>query len=231
MSKVISGAHIAIVDYGLGNLFNVQRACDHAGLSAAMVSDPEAVLAADGIILPGVGAMLEAMRTLEATGLADALREAAARGTPMFGVCLGMQLLMEEGSEFGPHPGLGIVAGTVDRFQGMDDAGESLKVPHIGWNAVERVPVAHGDAWANTPLDGQSDGEYMYFVHSYHVVPSDPGVQVGLTRYGAVEFCSALAQENVFGCQFHPERSGPAGLQMYKEFARQVKSRGTSTAS
>ncbi|HYH40701.1 MAG TPA: imidazole glycerol phosphate synthase subunit HisH, partial [Burkholderiales bacterium] len=137
------------------------------------------------------------------------------RGTPLLGICLGMRLLMEEGTEFTPHRGLGIIEGRVQRFEGTDEQGRPLKIPHIGWNAVE--PRAAG--WAGTPLAPLAPGEFMYFVHSYYVVPSQPEVVAAQARYGNVEFCAAIGRGNVWGCQFHPERSGPRGLSIYRAFA------------
>lgn len=218
---------VAIVDYGTGNLYNVQRACSHEGLEASITAEPTRVLEADGVILPGVGSMPDAMAELDRCGLSEALREVAARGTPLFGICLGMQLLMEEGSEFTVHAGLGIVPGRVVRFAGADEAGAPLKVPHIGWNSV--FPAPGGRSWKGTPLDGSPEGVYVYFVHSYHAVPATDAVRVGVTRYGSVEFCSALASAAVFGCQFHPERSGPQGLQMYRRFAGALQRRLANT--
>jgi glutamine amidotransferase len=211
-----------IVDYGMGNLYSVSRACEHVGLEAAISSSPDEVREADGVILPGVGSMPVAMGTLDDSGLSNALRTVAERGTPLMGVCLGMQLLMEEGSEFTPHRGLGILPGRVVRFLGRDDTGAPLKVPHIGWNRVHRPPGRPGDPWSGTPLQATPEGEYMYFVHSYVVVPGEPDLCVGVSRYGGIEFCSAVVRGNVFGCQFHPERSGPQGLQVYGAFARRV---------
>ena len=212
---------VAIVDYGTGNLFNVRRACQHVGLPAELTADPEAILTADAIILPGVGAMPHAMRALRESGLADALREAVARGTPFLGVCLGMQLLMGHGSEFEEHQGLGLIPGSVVRFPVRNASGESLKVPHIGWDAVRRNAAVDGP-WEETPLEGLGDGVFMYFVHSYVVVPDDPSVIIATTDYSGVEFCSALRHENVVGCQFHPERSGRDGLALYARFARDL---------
>jgi imidazole glycerol-phosphate synthase subunit HisH len=214
--------HVAIVDYGMGNLYSVQRACDHVGLSSELATSPERVLAADGVILPGVGAMPQAMDVLDRTGLSDAIRAAAAGGTPTFAVCLGLQLLMREGSEFSPHAGLGIIDGIVARLSGADDVGSPLRVPHIGWNRVEPPAGAAPRLWDDTPLAPLGVDAYMYFVHSYYVVPADPGVVLATTRYGNTEFCSAVRQGAIFACQFHPERSGPLGLSMYESFAAAV---------
>lgn len=210
---------VAIVDYGLGNLYSVQRACEHVGLQAAIVSDPEEVRSAAGVILPGVGAMPTAMSRLRDTGLADALVDCARRETPLLGICLGLQLLMRTGSEFGEHQGLGIVGGRVVRFEATTEQGDPLRVPHIGWNAIRPSP---GATWAGTPLEGTEPGTMMYFVHSFYVVPADPGVCVATARYGPVDFCAAIATGSVFACQFHPERSGPAGLALYERFARRI---------
>lgn len=211
-----------IVDYGMGNLYSVRRACEHVGLEAVISASPGEVLEADGVILPGVGSMPVAMETLNESGLGDALRTVAERGTPLMGVCLGMQLLMEEGSEFTPHRGLGILPGKVVRFEGKDESGAQLKVPHIGWNRVYRRSGGGRDPWLETPLQATPEGEYMYFVHSYLVVPGEQSLCAGVSRYGGIEFCSVVARGSVFGCQFHPERSGPQGLQVYREFARRV---------
>jgi imidazole glycerol-phosphate synthase subunit HisH len=211
-----------IVDYGMGNLYSVHRACEHVGLEAAITASPAEVREADAVILPGVGSMPVAMATLDESGLGDALRAVAERGTPLMGVCLGMQLLMEEGSEFTTHRGLGILPGKVVRFPARDENGAQLKVPHIGWNRVHRPSGYSRDPWLETPLQATPEGEYMYFVHSYLVVPREPNLCVGVSRYGGIEFCSVVARGSVFGCQFHPERSGPQGLQVYREFARRV---------
>ena len=210
-------AEVAVVDFGTGNLYNVERALFHVGLRARTTSSPADVLGARGVVLPGVGAMRDAMQALDESGLGDALRKVAERGTPLFGVCLGMQLLMEHGNEFGPHTGLGIIPGSVVQFK----TERGLKVPHIGWNSVVR-PDQAPDRWLHTPLEGLPRKVYQYFVHSYYVEPSDLNLVAGVTTYGGQEFCSVLSRHNVFGCQFHPERSGPTGLRMYQRFARMV---------
>jgi glutamine amidotransferase len=216
----MNSPRVVIVDYELGNLYSVQRACRFNGLDAEIITDPNLLHSADGIILPGVGAMPDAVQTLEERGLDDALRQCVTRGTPVFGICLGMQLLFAEGSEFGPHAGLGIIQGRVVHFHN-EVHGRKLRVPHIGWNAV--LPKdADPTRWQNSPLRYAQPGEPMYFVHSYHVVPEDPTITLAVARYGDVEFCAAIQQDNVFACQFHPERSGPAGLDMYRAFKEAV---------
>jgi glutamine amidotransferase len=208
----------AIIDFGGGNLYNVRRACVQASIDATITDSPEAALEADAVILPGIGAMGEAMKSLHEKGLDEAVREIARRGTPIFGVCLGMQILMSEGTEFNTHAGLGLIEGKVIRFPHKDTGGAQLRVPHIGWNAIE--PSAGSSvSWSDTPLAGTAPGEHFYFVHSFHVMPEDNSVILARTNYGGIEFPSAIASANIFACQFHPERSGPAGLEIYRQFA------------
>lgn len=214
---------VAIIDYGLGNLYSVARACTHVGLNAVITSSPREVLASDAVVLPGVGAMPDAMRALDEAGLSDALRATAERGTPLFGVCLGMQLLMRTSTEFGVHDGLGLIEGTVIQLSGVHEDGSRIKVPHIGWNGLSRSPNAGLDPWLNTPLAALRDGTHMYFVHSYVVVPTSPDVVIATSKYGDRTFCSAIAADNIFATQFHPERSGPAGLEVYRAFGEMVR--------
>ncbi len=220
----MSEQRTAIVDYGMGNLYNVVRACAHVGLAPVVTQDPKVVLAADMAILPGVGAMADAMAELDRLGMSDALRARAATDRPLIGICLGLQLLMEQGTEFGEHTGLGIIPGVVKRFPPRLADGRRLRVPHIGWSPVQ-TPADRPDAWADTPMATMHDATLQYFVHSYYVVPTDPGVVVAVSRYGDVEFCSALATGSVFACQFHPERSGASGLELYETLARVANGR------
>jgi len=213
---------VLIVDYHLGNLYNVLRACEFAGIPARITSNPAEVSAATAVILPGVGAFGDAMEFLRDSGMAEALRLFAASGRPLFAICLGMQLLMTESYEFGRHQGLDIVTGSVVRLS----SAEGIKVPQVGWNRIHKPPMKNGNAWQNTLLDGLRDGEFMYFVHSYYVVPNDSSVVLTNTRYGETEFCSTLHTGNILGCQFHPERSGPQGLRMYLRLAEYLKMAG-----
>ena len=203
---------VAIVDIGLGNLFSVKRACEHVGLGATVTSSRDIVLAADAVILPGVGAFGDGMRTLNRLDLAGPLKEVAASDKPLIGICLGMQLLMTESSEFGKHKGIGIFDGPVVRFN------SNSKVPQIGWNRIY-----HNTDRSGPILTGVESGEFMYFVHSYYAIPRDSSTVLTTTRYGEIEFCSSLARRNVFAFQFHPERSGPKGLQVYRNLFRLVR--------
>ncbi len=206
----------AIVDYGMGNLYSVQLACASVGLEAEITSDPAKVAAARGVILPGVGAFGTAMDVLNRSGLGEALLGAVRSGKPVFGICLGLQLLMGESFEFGRHRGLGVIDGSVVRFESPLGRFGVLKVPQVGW---EQVQPASPDAWDRSLLSGVPTGTFMYFVHSYHVVVADPALVVATSQYGHIKYCSALRRGNVFACQFHPERSGPTGLRVYRNFA------------
>lgn len=209
-------ATVAIVDYGLGNLYSVKLACEHVGLDAEITSDRTAIESASAVILPGVGAFGDAMDTLRRHDLVPVLRDVADSGTPFMGICLGLQLLMESSEEFGNHEGLGIIKGNVVPLLEPAEGDHVLKVPQIGWNHVDQ-PV--GVDWDSTLMDGVASGERFYFVHSYVVQPQDSAVVHSTTRYGHIEFCSSVRYKNIFACQFHPERSGELGLQVYFNLA------------
>jgi glutamine amidotransferase len=212
---------VAIVDYGLGNLFSVAQACQVVGLAASITNDRKTIETADAVILPGVGAFGDAMQTLRRLDLVGVLKDTPARGTPLIGICLGVQLLMTESQEFGTHQGLGLIRGQVVRLNSPREGERMLKVPQVGWN---RIHAAGGiQRWKDTPLEGVHDGEFMYFVHSFVVVPDDRSVVTSTTVYGDVEFCSSLSSGVVFACQFHPERSGRRGLQVYDNVRRMVE--------
>ena len=194
---------ISIVDYGMGNLFSVARAFSHLACEVTVTSDPAAVREAEAVLLPGVGAFAEAMARLDAAGLSGALRDRAAADRPLFGVCLGMQLLFAESAEYGRHAGLGVFHGAVSPLP----AASGLKIPHMGWNQVRAV----GDS----PLLRGLDGEDFYFVHSF-AVPDSPEA-AGRTDYGE-SFVSAAARGAVAATQFHPEKSSAAGLALYRNW-------------
>jgi glutamine amidotransferase len=196
---------IAIVDYGMGNLRSVQKAFEKVGAEARVVQDPRELAGAVGIVLPGVGAFGQAMENLKAAGWVEPLREACAKGLPFIGICLGMQLLFESSEEMGQHAGLGILAGDVRRFRG------NLKVPQMGWNQIHIQ-------YPNPLLEDVPDGSYAFFVHSYYCVPRDNSVVLATTAYG-IEFASVVGRENVFGAQFHPEKSQRVGLSMLENFS------------
>lgn len=211
-------ANIAILDYGLGNLFNLHRALHAVGGNAFITSDPEKIVQADMVVVPGVGAFGAGIENLKARGQVDALRECRASGKEILGICLGMQLLLTESEENGRHAGLDFFKGRVVRFQSDPRLEKRIKIPQISWNSVERPPGHSKDPWKHSLLRGLKEPVYMYFVHSYHVQVNDAGDNLGITSYGLNTFSSVIRQENVTGCQFHPERSGEQGLLMLKNF-------------
>jgi glutamine amidotransferase len=193
-------------------------------------SDKGDILSADAVILPGVGAFAGAMHALARLDLVNPLREVAASGTPLVGICLGMQLLMTESEEFGRHRGLDLIPGGVVRFQSPPDAPRVLKVPHVGWSNLERPSGMRArEAWTDTLLAGTAPGTPMYFVHSYYACPTDSQVVLSTTEYGGSPFCSSLRRGNVTGFQFHPEKSGPAGIRIYENIAALLRRRASSS--
>ena len=208
----------AIVDYGVGNLFSVMHGLRKVGIPAAITSSKDDILAAHMVVVPGVGAFGDAMASLHRLDLVEPLREVAASDQLLVGICLGMQLFMTESHEFGTHRGLNIFPGVVVPFTPSLDDDSRLKVPHVGWTR-NYVSGDRPDGWSSTPLEGLSEGEYLYFVHSYYAVPEDPGIATSVATYGDKEFCSSIWREGVFGCQFHPERSGSQGLRIYQNLA------------
>jgi glutamine amidotransferase len=198
---------IAILDYGMGNLRSVEKALAHVGVPSVRTADPEQVRAADAVVLPGVGAFRKAMEAVHARGLDDLVRERVDAGAPVIGLCLGMQLLFEHSTELGGSPGIGVLEGEV---LPLESGG--LKVPQIGWNPV---------AWrGQSPLtEGLPDPTPMYHVHSFAVQPAHPEDVLGTAQYGT-EFVTAVNRGNVYGVQFHPEKSGAHGLQLLANFAR-----------
>jgi glutamine amidotransferase len=206
---------VAVVDYGMGNLRSVSQAVQHvaqgSGFTAVVTSRPDEVRAAERIVLPGQGAMPDCMRELRESGLLESVLEAAA-SKPLFGVCVGMQMLLDSSDE-GPTDGLGLIHGRVVRFDlagKLQPDGSRYKVPQMGWNEVWQAqphPV-----WAGVP-----DGSYFYFVHSYHARPSDARHSVGEADYGG-RFTAAIARDNIFATQFHPEKSADQGLALYRNF-------------
>jgi glutamine amidotransferase len=203
---------IAIIDYGMGNLRSVQKGFEHAGVADIVVtSDPAVVAAADGIVLPGVGAFRDAAATLRDSGLREVLLERIAADVPFLGICLGMQLLASVGLEDGEWAGLGVIPGVCERLPG------GVKVPHIGWNTVAYPRESR-------LFDGIPEDTAFYFVHSYHLKPQDPQFVSGFTNYG-IDFAAAVEHRDVYAVQFHPEKSSAAGLRLLANFGTIVTGR------
>jgi len=210
----------SIIDFGMGNLFSVRRACEYAGLEARITSGKEEIANSDAVILPGVGAFGDAMDNLCRLDLIGPLKDLIAAGKPFMGICLGMQLLMSESEEFGCHKGLDILKGRVIKFPALGKDGRKIKIPQVGWNSIHKPSDKGVRDWSGSPLDGLDDGEFMYFVHSFHAVLEEKACVISVTSYEGIEYCSSLVRNNIFACQFHPERSAGKGLGIYGNFAR-----------
>lgn len=206
---------VTIIDYGVGNLQSLRKVFAALGADTVFSEDAKDIDEAKAVILPGVGAFAAGMRGLEIRGLIDAVKKFARSGKPMLGICLGAQLLFSKGFEFGEHDGLGIIQGQVVRFP---ELAEREKIPHVGWNRVSSKNVP----WSSGIFQSFSEPFDAYFVHSYICVPDDAKNILSVTSYGGMEFCSALKVGNVFGTQFHPEKSGEAGLAIMKNFLKLI---------
>lgn len=203
---------VVVVDYGMGNLHSVHKALVRVGALVQVSSDPKVVAGADRLVVPGVGAFGDAMQQLRSLGLVEPIRRHIHSGRPFFGICLGLQILFDVGYEDGEHTGLGMLAGNVVRFPDALTREKGLKIPHMGWNQLEVVrpePV----------LAGIPNGTYVYFVHSYYPVPANQKVVATRTDYGG-PFTSAVAINNIFAVQFHPEKSQAVGLRILQNFLR-----------
>lgn len=209
---------VAVIDYGVGNLLSVSRAFVHCGASVEVTDDPERILSARRVVLPGVGAFANGMGALQARGLVDVVHEVRRRGTPLLGICLGMQMLMEASEEFGETAGLGLIPGRVVPVPERATDGAPQKIPHIGWNGL--MPGAVAGAWEGTLLEGIASGESVYFVHSFMAQPADETHLLAACLYGGIPVSAVIRHLNVMGCQFHPEKSGEVGLRVLKNFLR-----------
>ncbi len=200
---------IAIIDYGAGNLRSVQKGFEKTGADVLITDDPDEIRRADGVVLPGVGAFADCYAGIAARGLTEVVRESVHVGKPFLGICVGLQLLFTESEEGGPCPGFDIIHGPVRRFPRSG----AQKVPHMGWNQIDIVR-------AECPLfDGVEPGSFVYFVHSYYVNPTEHDVVAAVSEYG-ITFCSAIWRKNLFGVQFHPEKSQQIGLKILANFTR-----------
>lgn len=209
---------VTVIDYGVGNLLSVSRALEHCGARVTITSDAAVILTSSRVVLPGVGAFADGMAALQAQSLDAVVRQVAATGTPLLGICLGMQMLLNESEEFGVTPGLGLIPGRVVKIPAMTTMGEPHKIPHIGWN--ELILPAQRDSWHGGLLADVELGEAVYFVHSFMAEPALPEHRLADCRYGGIPIAAAIKRDNVMGCQFHPEKSGEVGLRLLKSFLR-----------
>lgn len=201
---------VTILDYGIGNILSVSRAFEHCGARVITTSDPKKILEAQKLVLPGVGAFEDGMKGLQSAKLVEPLREYAKNGKPLLGICLGMQMLFDSSDEFGVHEGLGFISGQVKAIPNMNTQGISHKIPHIGWNSLftKQNPLSAG-------LNKEAK---VYFVHSFVAKPSNENNLLAHCDYNGLKLAAIVGSRNVYGCQFHPEKSGPVGLRMIQNF-------------
>lgn len=212
----MSTPKVAVVDYGVGNLLSVRRGLESCGADVLVTSDPAEILQSPRVLLPGVGAFANGMSELTSRGLDAVLREVASAGTPLLGICLGMQMLLDTSEEFGATTGLGLIPGRVVPIPSVTTDGQPQKIPLIGWRELS---VAQGRAgWSGTPLEQLQPGEAVYFVHSFMSDPADSSHRVADALYGGVPVSATICRDNVYGCQFHPEKSGRIGLKVLDWF-------------
>ncbi|WP_265287738.1 imidazole glycerol phosphate synthase subunit HisH [Verminephrobacter eiseniae] len=216
-SAPVGARSVTVIDYGIGNLLNVVRALQHCGASVRVVQDAAGLQAMpERLVLPGVGAFIGGMVEMRQRGLDDLMRRFAATGRPLLGICVGAQMLFDAGQEFGEHPGLGLLAGRVQPVPEATPSGGRHRIPHIGWSALVRPPARA--TWAHSPLAQMPEGQSMYFVHSFAPVPADEAHRLADTFYDGVRICAAVGRDNIWGCQFHPERSAEHGLGVLRSF-------------
>jgi glutamine amidotransferase len=204
-----------IVDYGVGNILSVRRALEHCGGDVVLANKPSEVLDADYLVLPGVGAFRDGMAGLRKNGLDEAVLRYAESGRPMLGICLGMQMLASRSFEFGTHKGLDVIPGEVVAIPKLTATGQLHKIPYIGWAPITETRTG---SFENTPLKSISPGEYVYLVHSFHLEPCNPADKIAFYDYDGVEVTASVRHGNIFGCQFHPEKSGAVGLRIVAAF-------------
>lgn len=220
----MANAKVTIIDYGMGNLFSIERAIRYIGGYPEITDNPTKIASAERLILPGVGAYGKGMHELEKQSIIEAIYEFIKSERPLLGICLGMQFFLTQSNEFGIHAGLNLVKGNVARFKESISPKPLLKIPHVGWNSIEvpeRVTLSkfnHTTLWNRTILKGVNPGSNFYFVHSFFCLVEDTKNILAESKYGEDRFCSVLNKNNIWGCQFHPERSAENGLKIYRSF-------------
>lgn len=207
---------ITVVDYGSGNLLSVCRAFRHCGADVAMAESAADVARSERLVVPGVGAMADSMRNLEVRNLVEPIQQFARTERPLLGICVGMQIMFDAGEEFGIHPGLAVLPGRVRKMSGLRTDGSRRKIPQIGWNTLKPAPGING--WDETILQGLPDAPAAYFLHSFAVEPVDQSIRLADCDYEGLQICSTVRKGSIYGCQFHPEKSGEVGLSILKNF-------------
>jgi len=210
---------ITIIDYGAGNLLSVKRSFEFLGSDVRVTSDPKTILKSDRLVLPGVGAYPKAMNSLKKLNLISPIIEIVQNQKPLLGLCLGMQLLLEQSEEFKVTQGLGLIQGQVVSIPRMKASGDFMKIPHVGWKSLKSL--SQGEDWSETILSDIKPGEFTYFVHSYMAKPTNKGLILAEVFYGGVQIPAVINKDNITGCQFHPEKSGVTGLKILKKFLNQ----------
>lgn len=209
---------VTVIDYGLSNLLSVKLAFEHFGAEVLITNRAEDVLAAGALVLPGVGAFRDGMAGLQRLGLTGPIRQKAAAGTPLLGICLGMQMLFDESDEFGRYQGLGLIPGRVEKIPAADTEGRRQAVPHISWAPLYPAESRGAQGFGATALRAVSPGQECYFIHSFEAKPADPADRLADTVYGGRRVCAAAQHGSVIGTQFHPEKSGPVGLSIIENY-------------
>lgn len=206
---------VTIIDYGVGNIFSVCRAFEHCGAEVLLTDCIKDIQTAERLVLPGVGAFVDGMAGLRSRNLIEPIKQYAATGRPFLGICLGMQMLLDSSEEFGLHEGLGLISGKVKAIPSTGVDGKPHKIPHIGWN---ELLVSENARWSSTIFENVSPGSSVYFVHSFEVVPQLQVTRLADSNYNGRVICAAVRSGSVFGCQFHPEKSGVVGLEIINSF-------------
>ena len=209
------GSNVTVIDYGIGNLLSVRRGLEKFGARVIISSSSNEILSSERIILPGVGAFSKAMEELRNRNLIEIIKDSAKRGTPILGICLGMQMLLDESEEFGISEGLGLIPGRVIPIHKKSKNNNPLTIPHIGWNALVGDSLNN---WEKTLLKGLNQGDDVYFVHSFMAKTYDKSHSIAYCNYGDYPVTAVVANKNIMGCQFHPEKSGEAGLKILRNF-------------
>ena len=215
-----SKKNVVIIDYGVGNLLSVMRGVEVCGANPILTNCPDKILNADRLILPGVGAFRDGMKGLTDKNLIEPIKDYVKKGRPFLGICLGMQMILDESHEFGIHKGLGLISGQVLSIPRKSANEKNYKIPHIGWNSIR--PDNKSKDWRNTILQNTEKGESVYFVHSFYAVPKNEENTLASCKYAGKDLCAVINNENIYGCQFHPEKSGAVGIGILEFFCNEL---------